>query len=221
MLLHVLNDELFAAVKAFARDRGFTPFMIFIAALTILMHKLTGQRDIRIATLVANRNRPGTESLIGYFVNALVLRAQVSAEIRVQELLEQVRGVCLDAYAHQDVPFEQIETRLNRAVRRGRAPLFQVMFNYRSQVSAPQEAAGLTIASWYAEHRAANPGIDISRVDLNFHLREVSTRLTGAVNFRSDLFDETRIAALLDGFRAVLMQIVAGAERRVGELTLV
>jgi hypothetical protein len=86
--------------------------------------------------------------------------------------------------------------------------------------SAPQVAAGLTIASWYGGHRAANPGIDISRLDLNFHLREVSTKLTGVVNFRIDLFDETRIAALLDGFRCVLGQVVARPDRRLAQISL-
>ncbi|HYA28158.1 MAG TPA: amino acid adenylation domain-containing protein, partial [Acidobacteriota bacterium] len=215
-----IADGLFAAVKAFARRRGCTPFMVFITALDILLHKMTGQSDIRIATLVADRNRPGTEGLIGYFVNALVLRTQVTARLGAQELLERVRSVCLDAYAHQEVPFEHLEARLNRGPRSPRAPLFQVMFNYRNQVSAPLDAGGLTIASWYGDLRAANPGIDISRLDLNFHLREVSTKLTGAVNFRIDLFDEARIAALLDGFCRVLRQLVECPDRRVAEISL-
>jgi hypothetical protein len=215
-----VDDNLFAAVKAFARRQNSTPFMIFIAALDILLYKITGQRDIRVATLVADRNRPGTEGLIGYFVNAIVLRVRLNAEMRIQALLERVRAVCLEAYAHQEVPFEYLEAQLSRVTRGSRAPLFQVMFNYRSQVSQPLEAAGLTIASWYGVHRAANPGIDISRLDLNFHLREVSTQLTGVVNFRIGLFDESRIAALIEGFQMVLRQVVAHPDRRLADISL-
>jgi amino acid adenylation domain-containing protein len=215
-----VDDKLFAAVKAFARRQNSTPFMILIAALDILLYKITGERDIRVATLVADRNRPGTEGLIGYFVNAIVLRARLNAEMKIQALLERVRAVCLDAYAHQEVPFEYLETEVSRITRGSRVPLFQVMFNYRSQASEPLQAAGLTIASWYGEHRAANPGIDISRLDLNFHLREVSTQLTGVVNFRIDLFDESRIAALIEGFQMILRQVVAHPDRRLADISL-
>jgi hypothetical protein len=215
-----VDDNLFAAVKVFARRQNSTPFMIFIAALDILLYKITGERDIRVATLVADRNRPGTEGLIGYFVNAIVLRVRLNPEMSTQTLLERVRAVCLEAYAHQEVPFEYLETRLSRALRGRRAPLFQVMLNYRSQVSEPLRAAGLTIASWYGRHRAADPGIDISRLDLNIHLREVSTKLTGVVNFRIDLFDESGISSLIKGFQTILRQVVAHPDRRLAEVSL-
>lgn len=215
-----VDDHLFAAVKVFARRQNATPFMVFIGALDILLYKLTDQRDIRVATLVADRNRPGTEGLIGYFVNAIVLRIRLNPGMSTQTLLERVRTVCLEAYAHQEVPFEYLETRLNRALRGTRSPLFQVMLNYRSQASEPLRAAGLTIASWHGRNRAADPGIDISRLDLNIHLREVSTKLTGVVNFRIDLFDDSGISALIEGFQTILRQVVAHPDRRLADISL-
>jgi non-ribosomal peptide synthetase component F len=215
-----VDDNLFAAVKVFARRQNSTPFMIFIAALDILLYKITDERDIRVATLVADRNRPGTEGLIGFFVNAIVLRVRLNPGMSTQTLLERARAVCFEAYAHQEVPFEYLETRLSRSLRGRRAPLFQVMLNYRSQVSEPLRAAGLTIASWYGRHRAADPGIDISRLDLNIHLREVSTKLTGVVNFRIDLFDEIGISSLIEGFQTILRQVVAHPDRRLAEISL-
>ncbi len=94
------------------------------------------------------------------------------------------------------------------------------MLNYRNQTTPTLEANGLTIASWNGTHRAEDPGIAISRLDVNFHLRELSTKLTGAANFKTDLFDEAAMAKFLESYTEILKQMVAHRNLRVAELKL-
>ncbi|MGH7854253.1 MAG: amino acid adenylation domain-containing protein, partial [Candidatus Binatia bacterium] len=155
-----INDRLFASVKAFAREQDCTPFMVFVAALNILLHRHTGASDIRIGTLVANRGQPGTEKLIGNFVNALVLRTRIQPRMSFADVISQVRTTSVAAFAHQDLPFEHLEALLEH--KHGKhAPLYQVMLNYRNQTTPTLEANGLAIASWNGKQRAEDPGIAI------------------------------------------------------------
>jgi len=207
---------LLGEIKSFGRREGSTPFMIFVTALAILLHSRTGARDIRIGTLAANRGLPGAEGLIGYFVNALVLQARVSPSMTARELLRQVGAVCLDAYAHQDVPFEYLEALLER--RQRGAAVYQVMLNYRNLWTPARDVNGLGIASWSGKYRASDPGVAMSRLDVNFSIHELSTTLTGAVTYKTDLFSERRIAGLLADYRAALKKILASPERRVAQI---
>jgi non-ribosomal peptide synthetase component F len=131
-----------------------------------------------------------------------------------------VRETCVSAYAHQDLPFEHLETVVGNKNGKRQQPLYQVMLNYRNQTTPTLEANGLTIASWNGTHRAEDPGIAISRLDVNFHLRELSTKLTGAANFKTDLFDEAAMAKFLESYTEILKQMVAHRNLRVAELKL-
>ena len=111
-----VGEALFARIKHFAGERHCTPFMVLVAALNILLHRFTGETDIRVGTLAANRGQPGTEGIIGYFVNALILRTAISPQMECQEVLKAVRRVCLSAFAHQDVPFEVLESVLEKSI---------------------------------------------------------------------------------------------------------
>lgn len=203
-------------IKFFGREQGCTPFMIFVTALAILLRSHSGVRDIRIGTLVANRGQPGTDGLIGYFVNALILRLEVAPSMILRELLRHVRAVCLAAYGHQDVPFEHLEALLDR--KQNGAPLYRVMLNYRNLWTPVLDANGLTIASWDGKYRASDPEIAISRLDVNFNIRELSTELTGAVTYKTDLFNARRIARLLGDYGALLNRMPAFTERRIAEI---
>jgi hypothetical protein len=214
------DDALLKRVRTVAREQNCTPFMILLAALDILLHHFTGANDIRIGTLTANRGRRGTAELIGYFVNALVLRARIQPGMNGAELMRQVRETCVSAYAHQDLPFAYLESLLDDGRRTRPRPLYQVMLNYRSQFTPTLEANGLTIASWDGEQRAADPGIAISRLDLNFHLRELPERLTGVVEYKTDLFDENAITRLLRGYRKILAALVKQPNTRIDAMTL-
>ena len=215
-----IGEALLTRIKHFAGERHCTPFMVFVAALNILLHRLTGETDIRIGTLTANRSQPGTEGVIGYFVNALILRTTVDPQLQCRELLKAVRRICLSAFAHQDVPFEYLESVLERKLTPPSAPWYQVMLNYRNLSAAPESSNGLTISPWYGKKRAADPGIAIARLDLDFHLRELPTKVTGVVSYKTDLFRDRDIAKILDGFAAILDQMIADADRRISKFKL-
>ena len=213
-----IDDALFAGVKRFAAEQNCTSFIIFLTGLFLLLRRITGQSDLRIAALVANRSRPGTDGLIGYFVNALILRVKVPRKLRLKDLLEEVRATCLSALAHADLPFEYLEELLERAHGRRGAPPYQVMLNYRSAAAESLNANGLTIASWGEKNRAGDPGIAISRHDVNVHLHEMPTRLTGAVNFRTDLFDDGGMVSFLKDYSNMLDQLIRFPDRRISRL---
>src|SRR6185436_9485712 len=103
-----LDADLVVGVRELARRRKLTPFVVLLAALDAWLWRLTGSRDIRIATLVANRSCPHTEALIGYLVNAVVLRAHIAPGMSFIDLLDQARATTLDAFAHQEVPIEAL-----------------------------------------------------------------------------------------------------------------
>ncbi len=208
-----IDVALFEAVKRFARRENSTTFMVFATALMILLHLLTGERDIRISTLVANRNQRNTEGIIGYFVNMLILRNYVSPEVTVRQLLKEVRNVCLSAYTRQDLPFDYLESLLENEG--NKTPLCQVMLNYRNFPTPPREICGLTIASWSAQSRMGDPGLMISRLDMMIHLRDASTKLTGAVNYKTDIFAADQVARMMSSFSRILNHLSVQPESRV------
>ena len=210
-----IDNALLSRVKTFARDQRCTPFMVFVAALNVLLHRYTGQSDIRIGTLAANRGGGGTESLIGYFVNALILRTQLTSNMSYLHVVRTVREVCLEAYAHQDLPFEHLEAMLQKTQKQRHTPLYQVMLNYRNFSSSTEEANGLAIASWNGKNRAADPGVAISRLDVNIHLRELSTKLTGAVNYKTDLFSRAAIAEFVADYGQILRDMTERPGERI------
>jgi hypothetical protein len=214
------DDGLVQKIKDLAAAQSVTPFMVFVAALKLLMYRSSGREDVRVATLSANRGQAKTDGLIGYFVNALILRTWVLPRITCKEFLRQVREVCLTAYANADVPVEVLEAALDNRARRSAAPLYRVMFNYRSLSTQPVIANGLTIASWDGKHRAGNPGVDVARLDVNFNLRELSTKFTGTVNFRTDLFGQRGMERFLRNYFGILNQIVEHSEQRISQLKL-
>src|SRR5690606_8070338 len=117
-----------AALKQLGRRQRATPYMTLLSAFALLLHRYTGQSDVVIGSPIANRRHAALEPLIGFFVNALVLRVQVAATHTFRQLLAQVRSTTLDAYLHQDVPFERLVEELSPDRSLDRNPLFQVVF---------------------------------------------------------------------------------------------
>ena len=135
-----LSPEVSAGLKELSRREGVTLFMTLLAAFQTLLHRYSGQEDIVVGSPVAGRNYRETEGLIGFFVNTLALRTDLSGEPTFVELLQRVKEVCLGAYAHQDVPFEKLVEELQPERDLSRSPLFQVMFGLQN---VPQTAARL------------------------------------------------------------------------------
>ncbi|MDB4894665.1 MAG: amino acid adenylation domain protein, partial [Firmicutes bacterium] len=208
-----LTGQLTERLKALSRQEGVTLFMTLLAAYQVLLHRYSGQADIAVGSPIANRNHVATEKLIGCFVNTLVLRTDLSGDVRFRELLGRVREVTMGAYAHQDMPFEQLVEALHPERNLSYTPLFQVSFAFDNTPAAALALAGLTITPTAVDTATA-------KFDLALSLTERDGVLAGALEYSTELFDEGTAARILGHYQTLLEGIVAEPERLVGELPL-
>jgi amino acid adenylation domain-containing protein len=202
-----------AGLHALIQQSHGTLFMTLLAAFQVLLARYAGQTDICIGAPVANRNRLETEALIGFFVNTLVLRSQVDPAEPFSTLLRQVRTTALAAYAHQDVPFEQLVDAVKPERHLGHAPLFQVMLVLQNTPMAALTLPGLTVAA------LPSPAVS-AKFDLTLNLREADGQLLGTIDYSTDLFDEATIVRMGGHLRHVLDAIIANPACRIGDLPL-
>lgn len=193
-------------------QEGATLFMTLEAALLTLLHRYTGQQEILIGTAIAGRNRAEIENLIGFFINTLVLRTDLSGNPSFRELLRRVREVALGAYEHQDVPFEKLVEELQPERDTSRQPFFQVMFNLQVLPSEGPVTHGLKILPQDIGNQ--------TRFDLEFHLWVVPEGLSGPMLYNTDLFERSTITRMLTHLHTLLEGIVANPDTRLSELPL-
>jgi amino acid adenylation domain-containing protein len=196
-----------------ARSAEATLFMCLTAAFNVLLSRYCAQSDICIGTPIANRNRSETESLIGFFVNTLVLRTEVELDAPFLQLLGQVRKTLLEAYAHQDVPFEQVVEAINPERHLSHAPLFQVMLVLQNAPVGDLSLPGLSL-----EHIVVDNAT--SKFDLTLNITEQQGALAAAFEYNTDLFDASTIARMADHFTRLLGGIAQDANMRVGRLPM-
>ena len=133
-----LSKDIATRVQSFSNQHGATLFMTLLAAFKVLLHRYSGQEDITVGTPVANRTQQETEDLIGFFVNTLALRSEVKGEETFTQLLQQLKATTLDAYSHQDVPFEKVVEAVTKSRDLSRSPLFQVLFVLQNTPDVPE-----------------------------------------------------------------------------------
>jgi thioesterase domain-containing protein/acyl carrier protein len=208
-----LSEELTEAVKALSVREGATLFMTLLAAFKVLLRYYSGQHDIVVGTPVANRNREATEGLIGFFVNTLVLRTQLSDEMSFSDLLGEVREVALDAYAHQDVPFEKLVEELQPERDLSRNPLVQVFCVLQNLPSLKLEMAGLNAEVLEAE-------LATTKFDLTLYITETEGGLLTAFEYSSELFEAATIKRMLEHYERVLEEIVIAPDKCLSEISL-
>ncbi len=208
-----LGGELTAAVQALARAEGATPFMLLLAAFQGLLSRHARQTDLAVGTPIAGRNRSEVEPLIGFFVNTLVLRADLAADPTGREALAQARTAALDAYAHQDVPFEKLVEELAPARSLAQSPLFQVMFALQNAPAEPLDLPGLVLEAVEGIAQSA-------KFDLSMLLSEAAGELGGGLEYRRDLFDLPTVARLAAQYRHLLAALAAHPEARLSGLPL-
>ncbi len=196
-----------------ARQEGATLFMVLLAAFDVLLSRWSGQDDIVVGTPIAGRTRAETEGLIGFFVNMLALRAELEDAPSFRTVLRQVKATALEAYAHQELPFEKLVEALRPNRDLSREPIFQVVFTLQNTPHQPTRIAGLSIAPF-------DTGPVPAKFDLELSLSEVDGALTGSLVYATDLFDDTTIARLISHFGRLLEGIVADPDRRIAELAL-
>ncbi len=209
LLPETVGDRL----KALSRQEGVTLFMTLLAAFQSLLHSYTSQDDIIIGTPIANRNRLEIESLVGFFVNTLALRTDLSNNPSFSDLLRRVREVCLAAYAHQDLPFERLVEELHLARDLSRNPLFQVMFVLQNAAVQTLELPGLSLSPVEID-------TGTTHFDLTLHIADTEQGLAATLAYNTDLFEAGTIIRMLGHFRTLLEAVAATPERRLSDLTL-
>ena len=194
------------SLQELSRREGATLFMTLLAAFKVLLSRYSGQEDIVVGTNVANRHRHDIEGLIGVFINNLVLRTDLSGNPSFQTLLGRVREVCLDAYAHQDVPFEKLVEVLQPVRDSSYPPLFQVMLSFQNTPVEGVEVTGVTADFVDFGHVTA-------RADLMLILSETNQGLFGVLEYNTDLFDASTAARIVKHFEALLEDVVAHPDK--------
>jgi acyl carrier protein len=209
-----LPKELIDGLLDLARSEGATRFMVMVAAFQVLLSRWSGQTDVVVGTPVAGRTHRQVEGLIGFFVNMLALRTDLSGDSTFRSLLGQVRETALGAYAHQDLPFEKLVAELQPVRDLSRRPIFQVMINSFLEETPPSLALpGLNISTLAAEEVSA-------RFELMLRLLETTQGVICRFEYATDLFDGTTIERLAGQFRKLMEEIVGRPEAHVSELEL-
>ena len=208
-----LDSQLTQQLKKLSQKSGSTLFMTLLAGFVVLLSRYSGQTDLVVGSPIANRNRQEIEPLIGFFVNTLALRFDLSPEPSFEALLAQVRKVTQNAYEHQDLPFEMLVEELQVERNLDRNPLTQVVFALQNAPTAPWDFPGVRV-----EDMAS--GLDSVRVDLEVYLWDVPEGLGGFCSYNRDLFDGTTIARMMQNFVTLLGAIVDNPQQSVALLPL-
>jgi amino acid adenylation domain-containing protein len=209
------DGALVARLRATAQSHGATFFMTLLAGFQALLHRYTGQQDVRVGVPVANRHRPETAGLIGFFVNTQVLRATLQGRTSLAQLLAQVREAALGAQAHQDLPFEQLVEALQLQRSLSHSPLFQVMLNHlREDVDALRLLPGL-------EAREQRMAEGAAQFELALDIRERGDGSTGAVfTYAAELFEPATIERMAAHYRALLEALATDPAQPLGDVLL-
>ncbi|WP_168188733.1 non-ribosomal peptide synthetase [Thermoflavimicrobium daqui] len=207
------NQQLTESINRFCQEEDVSLYMTLLTAFKVLLHRYTGEEDLLVGTPIANRNRKEWESLIGFFVNTLVIRTHPQAKQTWREYLKQVRGVALEAFEHQDVPFEKLVKELQPHRDLGYSPLFQVMFILQN---TPNESVNL-------------PFIDIQPVELNtqtalfdltLEMEEIEGEIRGTVEYATDLFDEDTILRFIGHYEQLLHGMLKAPDQQISQTPL-
>jgi natural product biosynthesis luciferase-like monooxygenase protein/amino acid adenylation domain-containing protein len=200
-------------LRELSRQEGATLFMTLLAAFQVLLSRYTGQQDIVIGSDIANRNISATQSLIGFFVNQIVLRVDVSDNPAFLELLQRVRETALEAYANQDLPFEKLVEAIQPERHLNRAPIFQTKFLLQN---TPQDAElslrGITLHPFNFEIEAATFDLLLSMFDTEQGIR-------GTFEYNTDLFESDTIDRVGQHFNRLLESVVANPHQRVADIS--
>jgi amino acid adenylation domain-containing protein/FkbM family methyltransferase len=208
-----LNAEVAESLKGLSRREVVTTFMALLAAWQVLLMRYSRQKDIVVGTPIANRNRQELEGLIGFFVNTLVLRSDLSGELSFVDLLRKVRETCLEAYAHQDLPFEKLVDEVRRDRDLSHTELFQAAFVLQNAPVTALELSGLALSSMAVDIQAA-------KFDMTLMIHAGDESFSGSWEYNTDLFDHVTISRMISHFQNLLDSIVADPQMSVTRLPI-
>jgi amino acid adenylation domain-containing protein/FkbM family methyltransferase len=205
-----IDPGVYHDLAALARRENCTPFMALLAVYTVLLHHLSGSRDVCVGAPIANRRRPELEGLIGFFSNTIVLRSRWEGDPTFRSLLRLAREVTLGAFAHQDMPFEHLVLELEARRTLDRTPLFQVMLILQN------------VEGWDSTGLTEVPPIatGTSKFDLSLYLLPTATGLAGMLEFCVDLFTHESAARMMAQFCEVMAQAVIAPDASISQLRL-
>ena len=209
--LFTFKRHLAEAVKALSQEQGVSLFTTLIASFSTLLFRYSGQEDLPLGTVTADRGQAETEDMIGFFLNTLVLRCDLSGNPTFRELLTRIHKVVLQAMAHEDVPFEYLLKELREGRSPGRNPFFQVMLSL--QPPAPVLPSG-----WELVPLQIQTGAALYELDLEIYERPEG--LLGYLQYNADMFDEATITRMVGHWQRLLEGIVADATQRIADLPL-
>jgi acyl-CoA synthetase (AMP-forming)/AMP-acid ligase II len=212
----MLPASLAEAAQRFGREEGGTLYMALVAALKTLLHRYLGQDDVRVATNVANRNRPGTKALIGPLVNTVILRTNLGGDPNAREVMRRVRSTALAAVARQDLPFEELVQALERE--RRLAPLADAMMIFQNSALRPTANSGHKLSLEEANPNMLVPLVTITSFDVILMLREGPHGLAGTCVYKPHLFQAATIDRLLCDFQEVLACMTAQPEQPISAI---
>ena len=204
-----------SAIRLQGRREGTTPFMTLLAAFQVLLSRYTGQEDFAVGSPVANRNRAEVEGLIGYFINMLVLRADLSGDPSFRELLKRVRGESLGAYDHQDLPLERLVEALQPVRDPSRTPLFQVMFVFQNTEIPDVSRSELTLTPM-----DLGEGNGTAKFDLTLAMADDGPEMAGSFEYDADLFDASTIERMISHLLKLLEEVSVDASRRISTIPI-
>ena len=208
-----VSKALVEGLRRLSRGKGVSFFMVLLAAFKVLLHRHSGQEDIIVGTPIAGRNRTELEGLIGFFINTIVMRTDLSGNPGFDELIERVRDTAFGAYAHQEMPFEKLVEELAPERDLSRTPIFQVFFNHIRE----------------DEMRLALPGLEVevlggieyeSKFDLTLYVWEQTDAIRLTALYNADLFDEQRIETMLSQYESLLAQVADNSDEKITRYSL-
>ncbi|KAG0210513.1 hypothetical protein BGX31_001891, partial [Mortierella sp. GBA43] len=208
------DQQLTSALKGLCQEHGVTLFMVILAAWSAVLSRLSGQDDIVIGTPTANRNHRQIESLIGFFVNTLALRIDLSGDVTVRQLLERVRLCTIEAQAHQDIPFEQVVEIVQPVRSMSHTPLFQVMFGWNNNEDVGLNLPGLQVQDYKI-------GYNISKFDVDLQLQESDKEIVGSMVYSTALFDRETIERQIGYLQAMLQAMSENGAEMITKVDIV
>ncbi len=210
----VFPSGLSSKLRQLCQREGVTLFMLLLGAFQLLLSRYSGQTDVVVGTPIAGRNRQEVEGLIGFFVNTLILRTDLSGEPSFRELLRRVREICLGAYAHPELPLEKLVEELQPERSLSHSPLFQVMFALQNTPdSEVQQMPGLEVSP-------VEPEVTTAAFDLTLNIEEVAENIYGRLRYNTDLFDAETIRRMVEHYLLVLEAAVDNLDQSILEVPL-
>ena len=207
-----IDQGLTAQLVNLSQLEGATVYMTILAAYKVLLFRYSGQEDICVGTPVAGRSQQELEELIGFFINTLALRSQVRGDMSFSELLGETKETTLEAYAHQEVPYEKVVDAVAKERNMNRSPLFQVTFTFQNTPEVPKLKLGELALSVEAQERTT------AKQDISLYITQTATGMAGRVEYSTDLYKSETIQRMINHFINLLTSVVASASEKVDRL---